>query len=161
MGIPHEKIDENIEKLRASAVDESAAELKMSFIIEAVAEKLEVTVSDAEVNGWIAQIAMRQRRRPEKIRDELRKDGRLADLESQIRQEKAIDKILEMAEVVDAPLEKEPVKKTATKKKKTVKKAAKKTSEKVDDSSDETAKPKKAKKTKAKREVKRKPPPSD
>jgi len=104
MGIPQEKIDENIEKLRASAADEAATELKMSFITEAVAEKLDVTVGDAEVNSWIAQIAMRQRRRPEKIRDELRKEGRLADLELQIRQEKAIDKILETADVVDAPL---------------------------------------------------------
>jgi trigger factor len=161
MGIPQDKINENIEKLRASAADESARELKMSFISEAVAEKLDVTVSDAEVNGWIAQIAMRQRRRPEKIRDELRKDGRLADLEMTIRQEKAVDKILEMADVVDAPLETEPAKKTGTKKKKTVKKATKKTSEKADDSSDESAKPKQAKKTKAKKEAKRKPPSSD
>jgi trigger factor len=104
MGIPQDQIAENLEKLRASSSEQAAKELKTSFIMEAVADKLELTVSEGEINGWIAQMAAQYKRRPEKLRDQMRAEGQLTALESQILQEKAVDKILEMAQVVDAPV---------------------------------------------------------
>ena len=181
MGMPQEQIEQNVEALRTTSSQQASTELKMMFIMERVAEKLEIDVTEAEVNGWIANTAARSGRRPEKVRDELHKQGKLDNLASQIQSEKAIDRILEMAEVVDAPVEKEtkPQEKPAPKKKappktpdadsetkknkpaaktdqkspqKTVKKSAKKT--------DETPKPK-ASKNPDRAEVKRKPPGTD
>jgi len=117
-GVPEEKIQENMEKLRAASSTQAASELKMSFIMERVADKLEIEVGEAKLNGHIAQMAAQQRRRPERLRDELQREGRLELLESEIREEEAVDRILEMAEVVDAPVEK---KKKATKVKKDTK----------------------------------------
>ena len=116
-----------MEKLRASSSTQAARELKMSFIMERVADKLEIKVGEAKLNGHIAQMAAQQRRRPERLRDELQREGRLELLESEIREEEAVDRILEMAEVVDAPVEKEKkgkkdVKDTKEKKKKKKKK---------------------------------------
>ena len=105
-GVPEEKIQENMEKLRAASSNQAASELKMSFIMESVADKLEIEVGEAKLNGHIAQMAAQQRRRPERLRDELQREGRLELLESEIREEEAVDRILEMAEVVDAPDEK-------------------------------------------------------
>ena len=157
MGIPQESISENIEKLRASTGEQAIKELKRNIIMEDVVRKLEITVSDPEVNGWIYQIASQYDRRPEKVRDELQANGRLDELKSQIGMEKAIDKILEMAEVVDGPGDGGA--KTAVKKGKTTKKTAKKIAQKAEDNKDGTDKKAPAKKTK--KTVKRKAPESD
>jgi FKBP-type peptidyl-prolyl cis-trans isomerase (trigger factor) len=157
MGIPQESISENIEKLRASTGEQAIKELKRNIIMEDVVSKLEITVSDPEVNGWIYQIASQYDRRPEKVRDELQANGRLDELKSQIGMEKAIDKILEMAEVVDGPGNGGA--KTAVKKVKTTKKTAKKIAQKAEDNKDGPDKKAPAKKTK--KTVKRKAPESD
>ena len=103
-GMAREMIDENLEKLQASSSEEANQQLKMSFIMETVADKLEIEVSEAELNGVVAQIAAQYGRRPERLREELAREGRLETLQNQIRDERAVDKILEMAEVVDAPV---------------------------------------------------------
>ena len=126
-GIPQRDIDENIEKLRAASSSQSMRELKLSFIMEQVADKLELQVSDAEVNGYVAQLASATQRRPERLREEMSRQGRLDGVTEALREQKAIDKILETADVVDAPPpDAKPAAKTT--KKKTRKKTAKKTS---------------------------------
>ncbi|MBN1766279.1 MAG: trigger factor [Sedimentisphaerales bacterium] len=154
-GVAPDQIEENMEKLRASSNEQAAKELKMTFIMDQVADKLEIEVSDMEVNGYIANMAAQQGRRPERVREELQRNNQLNLLENELREQKAIDKILEMAEVVDAPPVKEdkPAKKTRTKKdKKSTSKA---------ETPDDDEKKTKTKKTRAKKEVKRKPPSAD
>src|SRR5690606_1675261 len=75
------------------------------FIIDAAARQLEVEVSDNEVNGRIAMMAIQQGRRPEKLRQEMQRNGELESLYLQVREQKTLDKILEKAKVVevDAP----------------------------------------------------------
>ncbi len=138
-GISSEIIEENIEKLRSASSEQAAQNLKMEFIMDAVADKLEIEVSEGEINAAIAQMAAVNRRRPESLKNEMQKEGRLDNIRSYIRDEKAIDKILEMAQVVDAPVEEEK-----KPKKKTPKTAAKKTEKKT-----------------PKKEVKRTPPSAD
>ncbi|MBN1437410.1 MAG: trigger factor [Sedimentisphaerales bacterium] len=135
-GVPNERIQENLEQLQASSNEQSARELKMSFIMERVAEELEVTVGDGEVNGFIAQVAANYGRRPERLRDEMQRSGRLDSLRDQIRDEKAIDKILEMAEVVDAPAETAKEKTSSDKSKSAAKPKAKKAAAKKETDSD-------------------------
>lgn len=105
-GVPSEKLNENLENLKASSREQASKELKMSFILDKVADALDIEISDMEINGIIAHFAAQQGRRPERVRDELQKEGRLDSLASQIREEKALESILEMADVVDAPEEK-------------------------------------------------------
>jgi len=102
-GVPAEVVNERLEELRARSTEQAARELKLSFIMEAVADELKIEVSDGELNGMIAQMAMMQGRRPERLREEMQREGRLEDLRMRMRDERAVDKILEMAEVVDAP----------------------------------------------------------
>ncbi len=51
------------------------------------------------MNGRIAMLAAQRGRRPEKMKQEMSKDGTLANMFVQMREEKAIDKILETAQV--------------------------------------------------------------
>lgn len=150
-GMAKEQVDEQMDQLRASSEEQAAEQLKLYFVMDKIADKFEVEVSEEEINGHIAYVAATRGRRPEKMREELARDGSLAQFVMQIREEKCIEKILEKANVteVDAP---KPVAKKKTAKKKT---AAKKTKKETDDAkpaAKKTTKKKTAKKTAKKKE---------
>jgi trigger factor len=99
-GIPRERIEQNVEQLRTGAQDEAVRELKTFFILQKVAQQLNVDVSEGELNNRIATLAYQQGRRPERLKQEMSKDGStLTNLFVSMREEKAIDKIIETAEV--------------------------------------------------------------
>jgi trigger factor len=99
-GVSREQVAANIERLKSGALEEGVQELKSFFILQKVAEQMDVDVSEAELNGRIAQIALQQGRRPEKLRAELMKDtNTLTNLYVQLREEKAIDRVLDTAEI--------------------------------------------------------------
>lgn len=99
-GMPREKIEASVEHLKAGAADEASRELKTFFILQKVAEEQKVDVTEAELNGRIAMLAMQQGRRPERLKQEMAKDGQtLTNLYVQMREEKAIDEVLKSAEI--------------------------------------------------------------
>ncbi|MEM6756564.1 MAG: hypothetical protein AAF586_05300, partial [Planctomycetota bacterium] len=98
-------------------------------------KNLEIEVGENELNGRIAQMAMQQGRRPEKLRQEMMQRGEIEQVYLQIREHKTLDKILEQAQVSDAApaADADDKPKKTTKKKSTKKKSAAK---KADESSD-------------------------
>ncbi|MBN2445789.1 MAG: trigger factor [Phycisphaerae bacterium] len=124
-GIPVDEIKARLDELRTTTQEQVGRDLRLSFILEKIAEKLELEVTDEEVNSAIAQIARRYGRRFDRIRDELQKDGRLGDLAEQIRQDKCLAQLLRDAKVVEV----EPEAKTTEKKKVKKAKKAEKTEE--------------------------------
>ncbi len=100
-GVPQEQIRQNLQTLRERVSSEAVEQLKLSFILEKLAEAEGVEVDDAEVNAHIAEMARRQNRRPERLRQEMRDEGSLDSLRASIREEKAVAKILEKAKIVD------------------------------------------------------------
>ena len=89
--------------------------------MDKISEKFEIDASEEEINGYIAQFAVQQGQRPEKMREQMLRDGSLAQFRLQIRQDKCIAKLLESAKITV----KSPEKKA--KKTKKAKKATKKT----------------------------------
>ncbi len=122
-GMKKEDIDQQMDQLRASSEEQAKEQLKLFFIMDKIAQKFEVSVSDEEINGHIAQIAAYRGRRPEKMREEMYRDGSLANFTLQVREEKCIEKILEKAKITDVAPEK------ATKAKKKTTRSKKKTEE--------------------------------
>lgn len=104
-GLPLEQIQANIDRIRAGADEEASRELKLFFILQKLAADLNVDVDEAELNGRIAMLAVQRGRRPEKLKQDMAKDGSLSNLYLQMREQKAIDKVLETAEIeeVDVP----------------------------------------------------------
>ena len=98
-GMPQEQVEANIERLRHGAAEEAARELKLFFILQKVAQDQGVDVDEAELNGRIALLAMQRGRRPEKLKQEMSKDGSLANLYLQMREQKALDQVLSQAQV--------------------------------------------------------------
>jgi trigger factor len=101
-GVPRDQIDQNLELLEAQAGRTAQRDLKLGFILEKIAKAENITVEEGEVNSWLAHIAGQQGRRPERLRQEMESSGSLAEVEVEIREQKTLDKLLEMAEVKPA-----------------------------------------------------------
>ena len=98
-GVPREQIAQNLERLQSGAKDEAVRELKLFFILQKIANEANVDVEEAELNGRIAMLAAQRGARPEKLKQEMAKDGTLANLYIQLREQKAVDTILKDAQV--------------------------------------------------------------
>jgi len=137
-GLSREQLEEQMDQLRAGSEQQAKEQLKTFFIMDKVAKKLEIDVSEEEINGYIAQLAIQQGQRPERMREGMLRDGSLAQFKLQVREEKCIAKLLESAKITEV----KPEKKTK-KAGKTANKATKKTAKKV--ASTEKKQPKKRK----------------
>ena len=91
-------------------------------------------VNEEEVNGQIAQLASQRGQRPERMKEQMERDGSLSQFKLEIRQNKCIAKLLETAKITETEAKK-AAQKTAKKasKKKTTKKTAKKAAKKTKD----------------------------
>jgi len=137
-GLSREQIEEQMEQLRASSEDQAREQLKTFFIMDKVADKLDIEVSEEEINGRIAQLAMRQQQRPERMREEMERNGSLSQFKLEVRQSKCIEKLLESAKITEV----EPEKKSK-KAKKSAKKAKKKAVKEAEPAEKKTAKKRK------------------
>ncbi len=99
MGVPPTEIEAKIDELRTTARDEAIRELKLDFILEKVAEKLDVTLSNEEINSEIARIAGLYNRRFDRVRDDLQARGLLPRLAESLFQEKCLALLAEKATI--------------------------------------------------------------
>lgn len=104
-GTPRDQVEANLEQLRSGAKDEAVRELKLFFILQKVAADQNVEVSEAELNGRVATVAAQEGRRPEKVKQEWSKDGTLANVYIQMREQKAVDRILSKARIEEVELD--------------------------------------------------------
>jgi trigger factor len=128
-GLPREKIDEQFQQLQAGSEQRAKEQLKTFFIMDKIADKLEVEVTEEEINGHIAQLAIQQGQRPERMREQMLRDGSLAQFRLQVREQMCIAKLLESAKVTEKKAKKaakKPPKKTVKKAESTEKKETKK-----------------------------------
>jgi trigger factor len=129
-GLSRQEIDQQMDQLRTGSEEQAKEQLKTFFIMDKIAEKLSIDVTEEEINGHIAQVAIQRGQRPERLKEQMERDGSLAQFRLEVRQNKCINKILESADIT----EKEPSAKPETseksegseKPKKAAKKAAKK-----------------------------------
>jgi trigger factor len=130
-GLSREQISEQMEQLQAGSEQQAEQQLKTFFIMDKIADKLEIEVSEEEINGHVAQLAMQRGQRPEKMREDMERNGSLAQLTLEVRQDKCIAKLLETAVITEKKPEKKAKKTKQAKKptKKTSKKEAKKPDE--------------------------------
>ena len=124
-GLSREQIDEQFEQLQAGSEERAKEQLKTFFIMDKVADQFKIAVTDEEINGHIAQLAAQRGQRPERMREEMERNGTLAQFSLEVRQDKCIAKLLETAKITEKKAKKVKAEKKATKKttKKTKKKA--------------------------------------
>ncbi|RKY25594.1 MAG: trigger factor [Planctomycetota bacterium] len=123
-GLGREQIEEQMEQLRAGSEQQAKEQFKTFFIMDKIAKKFEIDVSDEEINGRIAQLAIQQGQRPERMREEMARNGSLEQFRLQVREDKCIARLLESAEITEVKPKKKTkkAKKPATTEKKPSKK---------------------------------------
>jgi trigger factor len=109
-GVPRDEIESHITELQSAAADRAKRDVKLSFVLQKIAEETGVTVDQGEVNARIAALAAEQNRRPERLRQRLAQEGTLGSLEDVLRQEKVLDALLEKAVVTEVAPEAAPKK---------------------------------------------------
>ncbi len=108
MGIPPAFISEKLDEIKSSTKDVAIKDLKLSFILNEIADKYEIEVSDEEANGIIASIASQSGRRPERFREDMMRDGRYQNLLASMREERTVEKLLDMAKIEKKDEKKKP-----------------------------------------------------
>jgi trigger factor len=98
-GVPRDRIEEQITELKAAAGEQAVRDMKLSFIMDKIAEQRQITVTPEQVNARVAQIASMYNRRPERVKQELGADGTLQQLELDLREEEVARSLLEEAEI--------------------------------------------------------------
>lgn len=98
-GMPDEEIKGKLAELRQASEENARRQLKLFFILDQAAKNYDIDVTDAEVNGRIAMLALQQGRRPEKVRQQMMRSGEIEHLYLQIREQKTLDKVLEKAKI--------------------------------------------------------------
>ncbi len=83
------------DELRESANDE----VRAAFLIDAIAEKEKVEVSDADMEKRLAEMAASRDKSVPRLKAELQKEGRLDSLKHQLREEKTLDLLLSRAKI--------------------------------------------------------------
>ncbi len=167
-GIPREKIEENLAELQASVEEQAQKRLKLSFIIQNIADEKEIEVPPAKINAAIAHMASQYGRRPERVKQELVNNGAINQVAVAVLEEEVLDALLKDAdvEVVEpeptdkekSPEKEEEKKQSAAKKtkKKTAKKKTKKKTTKKKTGDKKKTKKKTAKKKTTKKSAKKK-----
>jgi len=87
-GVPAEEIEQHLEELKTASRESAEKNAKLFFILNAIAEKERIFVTEDEVAARIEAIASNYNRSPEQIRRELEQGGRLSELRSSMRDEK-------------------------------------------------------------------------
>ena len=136
-GLPREQIDQQMAQLRAGSEQQAKQQLKTFFVMDKIADKLEIDVTEEEINGHIAQLAIQRGQRPERMREQMLRDGSLAQFRLQVREDKCIAKMLESAKITE--------KKAKKVKEKTAKKTPKKSAKKTEAPEKKTSKKRKTK----------------
>lgn len=102
-GVPKEAIDEKKNEIYGVASNSAKDRLKATFVLNRIAEKESVKVSDQELSRQVMYQAAQQQVKPEKLVKQLRESGGLADLHRQILHSKVLDLIELKAQVEEVP----------------------------------------------------------
>jgi trigger factor len=104
-GVPRQQIEANLAALAEGTGEEAQRELKLFFTLQKIANERDVQLDEATVNGRIAMIAATQGLRPEKLKQQMAKDGSLQNLYLQMREQAALDTIIVDAEIEEVAVD--------------------------------------------------------
>jgi len=102
-GVPVEQIEGRLDEIRNASAAKSARELKLTFILDRIAGKENIEVTDAEVDARVRFIAAQYGRRADRVREDMQAKGTLESLHGQVQEDKVIRMLLEKAKIAGEP----------------------------------------------------------
>jgi trigger factor len=104
-GVPAEEIEQRLAAIRADTEQQTQNRLKLFFIMRRLADAFDVQATEQEVNGRITEIALQHGQRPDQLRAELQRTGRLGEIARMVREHKTADRIVEKAKIKEIAAE--------------------------------------------------------
>lgn len=104
-GIDLERSGVDLAEMRERFRESALREVRGQLLLEALAERQGIEVSDAEVDAQVAEMARVREKPVQKVRAEMEHDGRLDSLRWRLRLEKALDLVVSRATITEAPAE--------------------------------------------------------
>lgn len=104
-GLSVEDVETQLAQSRSASESMTRNRLKLFFILQKLAEDHKIQVTEQEVNGQIAAIAASRGERPERLKSELARLGRLNEVALQILEHKTADRVLSDLKTADITAE--------------------------------------------------------
>jgi trigger factor len=101
-GISKDEIESNRDDIFNRAAQSSTERVKLNYILGRIADEKTISVSDEEVETRIAEMAMRYKMPPQKMKAELEKRDALRSIQGNLRMEKTLDALMAEANVTVA-----------------------------------------------------------
>jgi len=95
--LTREDMEKNRESIIENATESAKRQLTLRYILGRIAEQEGITLTDAEVEQKIAALAVDFRTKPEQLKAQIEKNGRMELLRSQIRDEKTMRFLMDEA----------------------------------------------------------------
>jgi trigger factor len=89
-------------QVRDQLKEQAVRDVRSSMLLETIAERENLEVTDEEINAEIESFAQASRQTPQQVRDALTKQGGERSIGDRLRNRKALDLLLENASVTDA-----------------------------------------------------------
>jgi trigger factor len=99
--IPRPEIAKAVDEMQARVHEQAVRDLKLYFVLEKIADAMDIDVSEEEINSAIARIARRSNQRFDRVRDELSKRDGLASMYVFMRDRKVLDTLLQQAAITE------------------------------------------------------------
>jgi trigger factor len=100
-GVPAEEIEKHLEELRNASEEAAARNLRIYFVLDRIADKEKLFVTETEVEARIASMAAAYRTTPQKMRAQIEGDNSLAELRAGMRESRVVEFLLKSAQVAD------------------------------------------------------------
>jgi trigger factor len=100
-GVDPRQTEINWEGVREEMKTQAADDVRGSMLLESIAERENLSVTDEEVEEEIQRIAEASRQAPEQVRAALTKQGGATSIADRLRNRKALDLLIENARVTD------------------------------------------------------------
>jgi len=98
-GMSQEQIKAQSEDMFKESQEKAVEQVKLRYIIMAIADEEKIAVSDQEISDEVVRMAVSQRRDAAEYRKELEKEGHLDSVGDQIRFGKTVEFLLEKAKI--------------------------------------------------------------
>ena len=89
------------EKMREQFRTEAEEEARGTILVQAIAEREAILVSDADIQKSIAELAAARQESPKKLRAEFERDHRIQQVRNQILEQKTLDMLIAQAKITD------------------------------------------------------------
>jgi trigger factor len=91
----------DLAKMKQEFHGEAEAEARGTILLQAIAEREGITVSDADLQKRIGELAAARQENAKKLRADLEREGHLAGLRQQLLEQKTLDMLISQAKITD------------------------------------------------------------